>query len=223
MFASRVGRRLLLVTAAAAAAAAILPAAAANAGPTRPDACPSCNHNLIKNPGAEAGKGTKADRKLKVPDWKATGGFTAASYAWTSGDLSKTSPGPKTRGKNYFYGGPAARKSTGTQVVKIAAGGVSGGHVHYALSGWIGGYDGQGDHATLTITFENSKGQTLTTATIGPVTEAQRKEVSELLLRSASGVVPKATRLVQIQLVMIRDTGDDNDGMADNLLLKFSS
>jgi hypothetical protein len=223
MFASRVGRRLLLVTAATATVAAIIPAAAAGASQNRPEACPSCNHNLIKNPGAEAGKGTKADRKLKVPDWKATGGFTAASYAWTSGDLSKTSPGPKARGKNYFYGGPAARKSTGTEVVPIAAGGVSGGKVHYALSGWIGGYDGQADHATLTVTFENSAGKALATATIGPVTEAQRKEVSELLLRSTTGVVPKTTRQIQIQLVMIRDSGDDNDGMADNLLLKFTS
>ncbi len=223
MFASRAGRRLLLMTAATATAAAIIPAVAASASPTRPDACPSCNHNLIKNPGAEAGKGTKADRKLKVPDWTATGGFTAASYAWSSGDLSKTSPGPKARGKNYFYGGPAARKSTGTQVVQIASGAVSGGKVHYTLSGWIGGYDGQNDHATLTVTFENSKGQALATATIGPVTEAQRKETSELLLRSTTGVVPKATRQVQIQLIMIRDSGDDNDGMADNLSLTFTS
>jgi hypothetical protein len=223
MFASRVGRRLLLVTAATATVAAIIPAVAASASQNRPDACPSCGHNLIANAGAESGKGTMDDSIVKVPGWKQTGGFTAASYNWTSGDLSKKSKGPKKRGKNYFYGGPEHARSTGTEVVAIAAGGVSGGKVHYALSGWIGGYDGQNDHAVLTVTFENSSGKALASASIGPVTEAQRKGVSELLLRSTSGVVPKATREVAIELVMTRDSGSDNDGMADNLSLKFSS
>jgi hypothetical protein len=229
MFGSRFATRLLLVSTVAAAAAAIVPAAASAspaspaspARPASPRACPSCGHNLIANPGAESGKGTTSDSVVKVPHWKGTAGFTAASYAWSGGDVSATSPGPKHRGKNYFYGGPDSAKSTGTQFDAIAAGGVSGGHVAYTLSGWLGGYDSQGDHATLTVTFENSKGKALGSVTIGPVTEAQRKGVNEFLFRTKSGKVPSATRTVELKLVMIREAGSDNDGLADNLSLTF--
>jgi hypothetical protein len=221
MIASRIGRSLL-ITAATATVAAVVPMVAANASPDAASACPSCGHNLILNPGAESGKGTASDSKVKVPHWKPqTGGFTAAQYAWSGGDVHASSPGPKHRGKNYFYGGPDAAKSTGTQVIKIAGSGVSGGKVKYTLSGWIGGYDGQGDYCKLEMTLENSEGKALASTQIGPVTEAQRKGVSELLFRTKSGVVPAGTRLVVLKLVMIREAGSDNDGMADNLSLVF--
>ncbi len=220
MFASRFGGRLLLITAAAATAMAVVPAAA-SASPAA--ACPACGHNLIANPGAEKGHGANSDLKVKVPGWKQTGGFTETLYTWSSGDVSPTSVGPKHRGKNYFYGGPEAAKSTGTQLIKVAAGGISGGKVHYTLAGWLGGFDGQGDHTVLTVTFENSSGKALSTVTLGPVTEAQRKGVSELLSRSKTGVVPAATRNVQIRLVMTRESGSDNDGLADNLSLSFKA
>ncbi|HUD35599.1 MAG TPA: hypothetical protein VMR14_01795 [Streptosporangiaceae bacterium] len=221
MIASRIGRSLL-IAAATATVATVVPIAAANASPDSASACPSCGHNLILNPGAEAGKGTASDSKVKVPDWKPqTGGFTAAQYAWSDSDVTAKSPGPKHRGKNYFYGGPDAAKSTGTQVIKIAAGGVSGGKVKYTLSGWIGGYDSQGDYCKLEMTLENAKGKALASAQIGPVTEAQRKGVSEFLFRTTAGKVPAGTRLVVLKLVMVREDGSDNDGLADNLSLIF--
>ncbi len=51
--------------------------------------------------------------------------------------------------------------------------------MHYALSGWLGGFSSQGDNATLVVTFENSSGKAVGTTKIGPVTAAQRKDVSE--------------------------------------------
>jgi hypothetical protein len=54
-----------------------------------------------------------------------------------------------------------------------------------------------------------------------PVTEAQRKDVSEFLFRTKSGTVPAGTRLVVLKLVMIREAGSDNDGLADDLSLTF--
>jgi hypothetical protein len=52
---------------------------------------------------------------------------------------SRTSPGPKNPGANYFYGGPDSAVSTGTQEISVAAGGVTTGKVHYTLAGWLGG------------------------------------------------------------------------------------
>lgn len=214
-------RHFLICIAALAPVLAFAPAAGASARLVA-SPCPSCGHNLIENPGAEAGKGAAGDVRVKVPDWKQTHGFTATQYAWAGGDLSATSPGPKDRGKNYFYGGPDSARSTGTQVITVAAGAIAAGDVQYTLSGWLGGYDSQGDHATLNVTFENASGQAIGTAHIGPVTEAQRKGISELLSRSSTGMVPPATAEVEIQLVMMREAGSDDDGLADNLSLVFT-
>ncbi len=156
-----------------------------------------------------------------MPGWKPKGNFTAASYSWSGGDVSATSHGPKHRGKNYFYGGPDAAKSTGTQLIKVGAKGISGGKVHYTLSGWLGGFSSQRDRTVVTVTFENGKGAALATAHIGPVTAKQRKDTSEFLLRSATGTVPAGTRNLQVKIVMTRTDGSDNDGLADNLSLTF--
>jgi hypothetical protein len=198
---------------------------AAEAGVAAAPVCPSCGHNLILNPGADAAKGTSSDSVVKVPHWKGTHGFTAATYAWGKsggGDLSPTSPGPKNRGANYFYGGPDSAVSTGTQVISVAAGGITTGKVHWTLAGWLGGFSSQADHAVLDLTFENAKGKAIATYGIGPVTEAQRRGVSKLLLRQRTGVVPTGTRELKIELILTRDAGSDNDGLADSLSLVFT-
>jgi hypothetical protein len=183
--------------------------------------CHACGRNLIANPGADAGKGADADVIVKVPDWKQTGAFTAAQYAWGA-DLTTTTPGPTKRGKNYFYGGPSASISTGTQVVQVGTGGISAGRVSYVLSAWLGGYSDQPDNARLIATFESSAGTALKTVTLGPVTVGQRHDVSGLFLRQSSGKVPATTEKIKLELVMTLLEGGDNDGLADNLSLVFS-
>lgn len=222
MFWSRAASRFVLISAAAITAAGVVPAVTASASPSAGNPCPSCGHNLIVNPGAETGKGANGDVKVPTPGWKQTKNFTETLYTWSDGDVGPKSPGPKLRGKNYFYGGPDSAKATGTQVIKITAKGVGSGKVHYALSGWLGGFSTQGDNARLVVTFENSQGKVVGTTQLGPVTEAQRKGVSELLLRKTSGLVPASTRNVQVQIIMKRTDGSDNDGLADNLSLTFT-
>lgn len=206
-------------------AAGLAVAGTAAASVAAAPACPSCAHNLILNAGADQAKGTSTDSVVKVPHWKGTHGFTAATYAWGvsgGGDLSPSSPGPKKRGPNYFYGGPDSSVSTGTQMITVAAGGIKTGKVHYTLAGWLGGFSSQGDHAVLDVTFENGQGKAIATYGIGPVTEAQRKGVSELLFRHRTGVVPAGTRELKVVLIMTREAGSDDDGLADNLSLVFT-
>ena len=214
--------RLLTASAVIAAATFGLTPAVAEAG-SAPVAglCHACGRNLIANPGADAGKGADADVIVKVPDWKQTGAFTAAQYAWGV-DLSATTPGPTKRGKNYFYGGPSALLSTGTQMIKVGTGGISTGRVSYVLSAWLGGYSDQPDNARLIVTFESSAGTALKTATLGPVTVGQRHDVSGLFLRQGTGKVPAETQEIKVELVMTLLEGGDNDGLADNLSLVFS-
>ncbi len=185
-------------------------------------ACEVCDRNLIANPGAEAGKGADSDSVVKVPDWKATGAFTATQYAWGGGDLSPTTPGPKDRGKNYFYGGPSELKSTGTQTIELATGAFGTGTT-YVLAAWLGGYLNQGDYCQVSATFETASGSSLGVVKIGPVTPAQRHDMSELLYRGVGGKVPAGTRRVVVTMLMVLETGGDNDGMADNLSLVFTA
>jgi hypothetical protein len=230
-----IGRRLLAIgTVAVAANLGLAPALAANERPAvKAPMCLVCGHNLISNPGAELGQGTNDDSVIKViPGWAHSGGFTVAQYAWSGGDLSPTTPGPKNRGKNYFYGGPSSARSTGTQLIEIPRHEVPAAGLDFVLSGWLGGYDSQGDNATLYVSFQNGAGQkiafknatgvTSSSAQIGPVTEAQRKDVSELLHEAMTGQFPPSTRIVKVVLVFVRESGSDNDGLADNLSLVLS-
>ena len=77
----------LMTAGAVVAAATIAPTTGIAAGQRLASvtSCPACGHNLILDPGAEAGPGSNEDTVVKVPDWQQTGGFTAAQYAW-SGD-----------------------------------------------------------------------------------------------------------------------------------------
>lgn len=185
-------------------------------------ACSVCDVNLIANPGAEAGVGADYDSVVKVPDWKPTGTFTAMQYAYGGGDLSATTPGPPKRGKNYFYGGPGGAVSTGTQTVGLPPGAVAAGTT-FVLAGWLGGYDGQGDYAQLSAEFETAAGIRLALVTVGPVTAAQRHGVTGLFYRGVGEKVPLGTRRIFIKLMMVRQAGSDNDGLADNLSLVFSA
>jgi hypothetical protein len=204
----------------AAASVALVPGVAT--GATVPNiACPACGRNLIADPGAEAAKGANGDSVVKVPGWKATGDFTAELY--TSGeDLSPTTPGPGNRGKNYFYGGPYATQSTGSQVIKVGTTGITSGKITYFLSAWLGGYADQGDYTKLTATFESSTDKVLSAVKLGPVTAAERHDTSELLERQGTGVVPASTVYIKIELLMVKRVGGDDDGLADNLSLVFS-
>jgi hypothetical protein len=54
---------------------------------------------------------------------------------------------------------------------------------------------------------------------LGPVTPADRKNVTGLFPRSATGFVPKGSVEVIVKIVTTRYDGGDNDGSADNVSL----
>lgn len=208
------------VTIAAVAVSAMLWPAASLAA-THPVLKPAVN--LIRDPGAERAKPDSDGGKVKVPDWTPAKGsqFTAVKYGAAGGFPDKNSPGPKHRGKNFFAGGPSGNTSGAAQTdsLKPEAKLIRSGHARFTLSAWLGGFSDQGDHATLTVTWETASGAVLGHTTIGPVTAAQRKGNTGLLLRSASGKVPTTARQARVSLHMVRDDGEYIDGYADNLSL----
>jgi uncharacterized protein (TIGR03437 family) len=182
--------------------------------------------NLIQNGDAESGPaipGTGA--APSIPGWSTDGNISVAAYTDSSGDLTPTSPGPSNRGNNYFAGGPNNASSRMTQTVDLSsyAAAIDAGTQPYTLDGWLGGLSTQNDNTAVTVTFQNASGGSLGTATIGPVSAADRGGVSELVERSTSGNVPTGTRKMLVTVTFTRTDGMYNDGMLDNLSFVLGS
>lgn len=186
-----------------------------------PKGCSSAGYgdNLIQNPGAESGEGSKDGTVVIVPSWKTTAGkFTAVLYG-SPDFLAAKDPGPPDRGKSFFAGGPDAPQSAATQTITLAvpAADIDSGHVQYMLSGWLGGYSGQNDNVTVTAKFLGQSGTAIGSAAIGPVMAADRHSATALVERTVSGQLPSGARIVEVTMTMVRTDGAYNDGYADNL------
>lgn len=178
--------------------------------------------NLVANGDAESGPGFPNDTKsTSVPDWTISGALSVIQYGASGGFPDNTSPGPTDRGKNFFYGGPGAPRSTAVQSISVSSekAAIATGVVSFTLSGYLGGYSSQTDNTVLIADFKSSTGSVLKHVVLGPVTNTDRKGQTGLLQCSAIGLVPKGASSVVIKLVMTRYMGGDNDGSADNVSL----
>jgi hypothetical protein len=179
--------------------------------------------NLILNGNAEAAVGaTSSSGPVKTPDWTSTGAATAVQYG--PNGIGYPVPGAPDAGKNFFSGGDDDAKSSLSQTINVGqyASSIDGGGVTYTLQGWLGGFSDQLDNETVTANFMSASGSILAKATIGPVTAAQRDDMTELLKKTTTGTVPVGTRSVVVLQLMIRDCGAYNDGYGDDLSLVFS-
>jgi hypothetical protein len=179
--------------------------------------------NLIRDASAEGATVDPNGGKVHVKGWtvKHSDQFTAVGYG-APGFPDKTSPRPKHAGKNFFAGGPDGSSATGTQVDSLSAHRnlISAGHAKFNLSGWIGGFSSQRDHATVSVTWLNAHGNAVgDVTTIGPVSPGARHNVTGMLHRHASGSVPKTAHSALITVHMGRADGQYNDGYADKLSL----
>ncbi|HEV8607339.1 MAG TPA: endonuclease/exonuclease/phosphatase family protein [Tepidisphaeraceae bacterium] len=180
--------------------------------------------NLISNGSAEANPGAAAGADRVLVDWEttATNNSTTAQLYNKSG----YAPAIPSGGANYFYGSsfPFAPAETHSIRQKISVAdltaGIDLGLARYDLSGYFGGVTTQNDAAALTATFLNSLGASLGAITIGNVTAAERLNVTRLLLRNTSGLIPMSTRDIELTLSFAKTTENSfNDASADNLSL----
>lgn len=180
--------------------------------------------NLLNNGDAEAGPfSTTGAPVATVPGWTTTSGFTVVNYkisSDTSGFPKTTNAGPQDRGNQFFAGGAVAASSA-SQDINVAANAadIDSGHVQCGTSAWLGGFADQDDQATFTVTFVNDQNVALASATIGPVTAADRNSVTGLMPRSTSVTVPPKTRVIRATVALTRKSsvGTYNDGYADSL------
>jgi uncharacterized protein (TIGR03437 family) len=174
--------------------------------------------NLLVNGDAEVAAGTAGT----VAGWSVTGSPTVILYSLKD-RLEPTSIGPVNRGLNYFSGGANIAKSVLTQKVDIsgAASAIDAGNVTFDASGYLGGKDA--DSAQTIVTFQGASGNTLVTVTLGPVGETDRFQEQALYFRRQIGQVPVGARSANVEVDLIRSSGTDNKGAADNLSLVLNS
>ncbi|MCW5981804.1 MAG: hypothetical protein KIT09_27205 [Bryobacteraceae bacterium] len=180
---------------------------------------PPTGVNLLLNGDAEAGQGDAAcENVLAVPNWTLTGRVRVCNYGAGEDYPRANDPGPASRGRNFFAGGPDDVKSTATQVIDLGAfaSAIDSG-LGYALSGWLGGFDGQEDNAALKLVFKDRAGITLGSVSIGPVTSSDREGATGFVYREVKGTAPRNARTAEAVLEMTRTEGVSNDGYADNL------
>jgi len=155
--------------------------------------------NLVANGDAEAGQGVQSCPALPqsvVPGWNGSAYYGALQYGTCS--VGSRDPGPVERGKNLLtsYGNARAWQTVDVTLAKDL---IDGGGVTYKFSGWLGGYDDDPSNARASVTFYGASGNTLGTASIGPVTHRDRNDRTVLLERVTEGPLPSGTRGMRIE------------------------
>ncbi|MFJ2954029.1 hypothetical protein [Streptomyces sp. NPDC087270] len=199
--------------------------------PAADQVTPALNANLIANPGAEDYTAATALGAPLGDDQTVADCWTSASplNAPDGTQESRASTYPGVTGSRVFYGGtnPSTVSipgiaTTGTQTIDVGSLGTDS--QPFKLAGDLGGYSTQSDYATVTATFEDAKGATLGAGIIGPVTAAQRNNVSSLVHQAWYGTVPAGAAKILVTVATVGvSSGANSDGTADNLSLTIGS
>lgn len=191
---------------------------ATDAGPT----VPANIDNLIENPGAEAGPAVRDTSTVaSIPSWDRPSGGSASVVSYSAGDgfPEATTPGPATRGSNFFTGGDGGADTMLTQTRPLPPSlvdSVDMGLVDFEARGWFGGFEDHQDRMALRYEFLDASGARVGEGRIGNVTTAERMNTTSFLERTAMGALPARTRSVRFTLEATFGTGYV-DAYADEL------
>ncbi len=177
----------------------------------------------LSNPDAETGTcSTTVGTGNTPPGWTLTNTPQQICYG-AAGGYPTAAQGPSTPdtpGGAFFDGGQTASAAMSQTVdVTTSAGAIDAGTMPYRLSGWLGGFSSQNDRAGVVATFRSASGTALGTATLAPVTAAQRGNATELLRESAAGTVPSGTRSILFTVSFTRAAGTECDGYVDDMAM----
>jgi hypothetical protein len=181
--------------------------------------------NLIVNGGPRAGLCSSSGYEdMSNPGWTISAGAPEEVCLENTGHFPNASTPGARSGSAFFAGGTRGDGSL-TQTVSVDGDRrqIDAGRATFDLSGWLGGYGSQDDRAVLIATFLNSAGGSLGSRRIGPVTNADRGNLTSFLRREAAGPVPAGTRAIRLDLDFIWTSGEITAGYAQDLWLTVSS
>jgi hypothetical protein len=175
--------------------------------------------NLLANGGFEgAGGGT---------GWNEADGMTFVPYGASPPDRFPAitdSPSLLTGGVNLLWGGnttgsPGTSSASQTVDVSGSASQIDTGQGVAHLSAELGGAAAFDDRMSATSTYLDGSANPLGTFTIGPVTAADRKNLTTLLPRSGDAAIPAGTRAIRVTLSAVDSDSAPTYAFADNVKL----
>ena len=163
--------------------------------------------------------------------WELTGGiyylrYGTASHAFTPSWLA--APRFGTGGSRMLLGGASASTNgitAASQAVDVSASAeaIDAGRATANLSAYLGGARAYGDRMAARADFRGGAGEALGSLELGPVTAEDRHNVTTLLLRAGSAVVPASTRTIRVTLTSIDDDKAFSSAIADNVKLTLTT
>lgn len=185
------------------------------------ETCANLSAVAIPNPSAESvvpGTDPGCDPTLAsctpgLPEfWTVSNGLRVVSYG--IGGYAPTAP--SGAGSNFFSGpwdsgsaSPATAETNAVPLDALCATAIDAGEVPYRFSAYLGGYATVADEMTVTAEFLQAGEIAFLpaqTATLGPVTAAQRNNATVLLPVEACGIVPPLSRFVRVTLTATKIT-----------------
>jgi hypothetical protein len=166
--------------------------------------------NLVVNGGAESG----------IAGWSLYGDYSPVqSVDYGPNWVLPSQPGPADRGAKMFTGTSASEDQPDAAVGRqtLDFGTATTQAIGFEISGWLGGWQSQGDNAAFFVNFLDEFGDILGFAGIKPVLPEDRGNQTGLFYREFEGFMPIGTMKLDFYLSMERLSGGDNDGYADNL------
>jgi hypothetical protein len=184
------------------------------------------SRSLLENGGAEQGVGNSNFGSPAIPGWARTGPMTFVRYS-TRGLFPQRPDAQRWEGgEDFFSGGPNNAQSSATQTasVPVPPASIDAGLSTATLAADLGGYRTRDDRMQVTAEFLDGGGAALGSFSIGPVSAADRGNLTTLLRRAATQPMPAGTRSIRVTLTATRFSGFGyNLAFADNVKLTVAS
>jgi hypothetical protein len=193
---------------------------------------PPLTGNLLTNGGFEGpGAARKPTDSEPIPGWQRTGGMTYARYGIPSHAYFPSrlaAPRYLTGQQSLLWGGNSSASggiTEATQTVDVSgsAASIDAGTAEANLSAYLGGALGYGDRMAARAEFLAATGGTLGSVQVGPVTAAERKQLTTLVRRAGSAPVPVGTRRIRVTLGSTDDDKGYSSAVADNVKLTLTA
>jgi hypothetical protein len=193
---------------------------------------PPLDGNLLANGGFEgAGAAAVFTQSPAIPGWERSGGITFVRYGLTSHAFSPSlldSPRYATGGLNLLWGGNSSATGGVTEAFQVAdvsaaSESIDAGRASANLSAYLGGALAFNDTMSARADFLGGAGEVLGSFQIGPVTAADRNNLTTLLRRQGSRPVPAGTRRVRVTVTSIDEDKSYSSAFADNVKLTLDA
>jgi hypothetical protein len=176
---------------------------------------------LINNSAEDGTASPDGMTAVTIPGWTVTGSLTVVAYG-TPGEFPPT--GEHMTGQ-LFVGGPGSGLASASQTALIpedAWGCIDvGGFCYVHVMAVLGGWEAEEDSARLVVTVLDGQSAELLRFVVGPVTAADRGQVTKFMTYTRGVAMPVGGRAVKVQLEMYGVDGSYRNAFADDIVVSI--